>query len=362
MAAVTACEDGHDAVDVVVLSIGTASLRTAVAVAQGLGVPVETAVRAIYRAPAVLVPAVDKALARKLCATLSEAGLRVATGPVPATATLFDVAAHFSDPLACTAAATALCRFTGMSEAAALAMLLTPPGVVLGGVSAATVEALDAAMPAGVELMTSTPETARFQLLLGDCAAVIERGVHDELKARGIVPLAPRGVVATDLHHHVAQQVWDRFSRTGALRLVNQDFLRFSVRIDGPATWTPDQAALLAARAGIPHDALDSLAGHAFAVEDGLTLAAATGALAAYAEAALAATAELTTFRQHRLEIVRAADRAGLAAQLAAHGLSAPAAALPFTPPEALPAPRARLLRALLEGAGAEVYLADADG
>jgi len=354
--------DDESSVDIVVLSIGTASLRTSVAVAQGLGVPVEVAVQAIYRAPALLIRGVAAPLSRKLCATLSEAGLRVAIGDAPPPATLFDVAAHFTDPLSCSATAAALCRLTGMVEASVLEMLLTPPGVVLGGVSAATVDALRTALPQGVELMISEPMSARFQLVLDDSAAVIERGVHDELKSRGIVPLAARGVVATDLEHGVAQQIWQRFRRTGALRLVNQAFLRFSVVVGGPAAWTPEQAALLQARADIPAAALIHLAGSSFAVEDGLTLDASAQALAAYAAVGLDTTAELTTFRHHRLEIVRAADHAVLAAQLAAHGLSAPAATLPFTPPEALPETRARLVRALLEGAGAEVYLADADG
>lgn len=349
--------------DVTVLSIGTASLRTAAAVAQGLGVPVEVAVRAIYRAPATLVSDVDPALARRLCAVLSEAGLVVATVPAgtPAEPTpLVDVAAHFTDPLAVSQTAAVLHRLTGIGEAAALTMLLTPPGVVLGSVSAATVAALRAALPPGVELATSVTGDALYQLLLGDSAAIVERGLMEELAAHGITPLAPRGIIAANVDHKAAQAIWQRFSRTGALQMINQDFLRFAVVIDAPGAWTPDQAALLETRAGIPAAALAALAGAgAVSLEDGLALADATEALAAYAAAGLDARAELTTFRHFHLEIEAATDRAALVAQLAAQGLAVPAR-LPAVTPEALPESRARLVRALLEAVGAQVYLVDA--
>jgi hypothetical protein len=348
--------------DIIVQSIGTASLRTAAAVAQGLGVPVEVAVQAIYRAPATLVHGVDPALARKLCALLAEAGLQVATVPAGApveAGPLLDVAAWFTDPRAIPATARALHRLAGIDEAAALAMLLTPPGVVLGGVSAATVEALRAALPAGVELGTSTTATARFQLLLADAPAIVERGVMAELAAHGITPLATAGIVAADLDHATAQSIWQRFSRTGAVQMVNQDFLRFAIVIDAPPVWTPAQAALLAARAGVPAAALPNLAGvPAITIETGLLLAAAGDALAAYAEAGLAARADLTSFRHYSLEITAAPNRAALAAQLAANGL-APPQHLPWVTPEALPETRARLVRTLLESVGADAYLVE---
>jgi hypothetical protein len=358
----TTSEAASGPLDVIVLSIGTASLRTAAAVAQGLGVPVEVAVQAIYRAPAPLVHGVDAALARRLCALLSEAGLNVATaaaGTPVESGPLLDVAAWFTDPRAIPATAAALHRLAGIDQAAALAMLLTPPGVVLGGVSAATVEALRTALPEGVELSTSNTATARFQLLLADAAAIVERGVMDDLASHGITPLARTGIVAADLDHATAQAIWQRFSRTGAVQMVNQDFLRFAVVIDTPPHWTPAQAAILAARAGVPAQALPSLAGAgAITLESGLPLAAAGEALAAYAETGLDARAELTSFRHYSLEITAAADRAALAAQLAANGLAAPAR-LPWLTPEALPETRARLVRTLLESVGAEAYLVE---
>jgi hypothetical protein len=357
---IPATKAASDLLDITVLSIGTASLRTAAAVAKGLGVPVEVAVQAIYRAPATLVHGAAPPLARRLCALFAEAGLQVATSPAGTPVDggpLLDVAAWFVDPRAIPATATALHRLAGIDEAAALAMLLTPPGVILGGVSAATVAALRSALPEGVELITSVTATARFQLLLTDTAAIVERGVMEELAARGITPLARTGIIAADLDHATAQAIWQRFSRTGAVQMVNQDFLRFAIVIDAPPHWTPAQAACLADRAGVPDNALPALAGAgAITLESGLSLAAAGAALPAYADAGLAARAELTSFRHHSLEITAAADRGALAAQLAANGLGAPAR-LPWITPEALPETRARLVRTLLESVGAEAFL-----
>ena len=362
--------DSGTLLDICVLSIGTASLRTAAAVAQGLGVPIELAVQAIYRAPATLVRNVDPALARRLCSVLSEAGLVVASAPAgtprPATP-LFDVAAYFTDPLAIPATAAVLHRLTGITESAALAMLLVPPGVVLGSVSAATVDALRAALPPGVDLATSDTSAARFQLLLGDSAAIVERGLMNDLVAHGITPLAPRegaapgfrGIIAADVEHAVAQAIWQRYSRTGALQMINQDFLRFAIVVETPPRWTAEQADTLACRAGIPAMALAALAGAGpIAVEDGLTFPDAAEALADYTAAGLESRAELTSFRHYRLEIANAPDRAALAAQFVANGLAAPTR-LPWLTPETLPETRARLVRALVETTGAEIYLVD---
>lgn len=360
--ATIARKDMSGPLDITILSIGTASLGTAAAVAQGLGVPVEIAVQAIYRAPATLVHGVDPALARRLCGLLSEAGLQVATAPAgtPEEAgPLLDVAAWFTDPRAIPATAKALLRLAGIDEAAALAMLLTPPGVVLGSVSAATVAALRTALPEGVELITSITATARFQLLLADPPAIVERGVMADLASHGITPLARNGIVAADLDHATAQAIWQRFSRTGVVQMVNQDFLRFAVVIDAPPAWTPAQAATLAARADVPADALLSLASAgAITLESGRPLAAAGEALAAYAEVGLEARAELTSFRHYSLEITAAPNHSALAAQLAANGLAVPAR-LPWLTPEALPETRARLVRTLLESVGAEAYLVE---
>jgi hypothetical protein len=360
--ATTATVSQTDNIDITVLSIGTASLRTAAAVAQGLGVPTEVAVQAIYRAPATLVRNVELTLARRLCALLSEAGLVVATSPAGTAVEqgpLLDVAAYFTDPCAIPATAAALNRLAGIDESAALAMLLTPPGVILGGVSTATVEALRKALPPGVELATSATATARFQLLLADAPAIVERGVMTELAAHGITPLAPSGIVAADLDHATAQAIWQRFSRTGAVQMVNQDFLRFAIVIDAPTRWTPAQAETLATRAGVPAEALPALAGAgAVTLETGMTMAAAADALATYAAAGLEPRADLTTFRHYRLEIAGAADRAAVIAQLLAQGLAAPAR-LPWLTPEALPETRARLVRALVEAVGAEAYLVE---
>ena len=92
-------------------------------------------------------------------------------------------------------------------------------------------------------------------------------------------------------------------------------------------------------------------------LEDGLTADTMSERLALYAEAGLNAGAELTTFQTAALEIADAPDREALRAALAALGFED--GPLPLTSPP-MPETQARIARAVLESAGAEVYFADA--
>lgn len=347
---------------VVVTSIGEAKPRIAVAVAHGLDIPIDKALQAIYRAPSVLVRDVAAPLAENLCALLAKAGLgaEVAHGEIECEpAELFDVALHITDPAAAYPLAEAVADFCACDTARALTLLTTPPGVVLGTVSASTVDALRRHLPEGAaELVASNPVTARYVLIHSGDSLTVKAQLQAALASRGQSE-AVGDVLATDLDHGQAQDIWASFGRTGAIRIVNRDFLRFEIWLNGTESGdAASHAAALETLAGIPAESAPSLLARTpFIVEDGIRHSALEERLRLYAEAGLLVRAELTTFQNVAIEIVSASDGARLSDALQRLGLGAD-----LKPPfltGGMPETRARIVRAVLEGAGAEAYFAE---
>ncbi|HEX6374526.1 MAG TPA: hypothetical protein VFZ91_02285 [Allosphingosinicella sp.] len=349
-----------------VTSIGNAKPRIAVAVAHGLGIPIDKALQAIYRAPSVLVGGMAAPLAERLCTLLAKAGLgaEIAIGEVAfEPAELFDVALHIREPGSAYALAEAVADFCACDTARALTLLTTPPGVVLGTVSASTVDALRRHLPEGAaDLVASNPLSARYVLIYSGDSRTVRAQLQDMLAARGLGGQSAGDVLATDLDHAEGQHVWATFGRTGSIRIVNRDFLRFEIWLDGvtegigtPAT----RAAALETLAGIPAASVAQLLGRTpFVLEDGIGHAALEESMRRYSEAGLGVRAELTTFQSVALEVVAARDGEQLASALQRLGLGA-GLRPPFVT-GGMPEARARIVRAVLEAAGAEAYFAEA--
>ena len=357
--------------DVVVRSVGRATPALAAAVGKGLGLPVETVVRSVYRAPATLLQRVAPELAERLCDLLNATGLEVQVvpeGQVVDTPPLWDAAAHVLNPARLHEAAEALARFTGLSVAAAQEALLTPPGVVLGGVSAASIEALKATLPEGVvELVAVLPQDSRYALHLLPCAEMVARGVLEDVRKLGLEPLAREGIIAIDLEHRTAQALWQRHSRTGALRLIHTAFLRYTVSLQGPMqAFSPAQATLLSERAGVPTELLPHLLGALpVGLHEDLPHADLPELMAAYAAVGLNVQADLSSFKRYTLELTHAQDPAlaqRLLVQQSAWPAGQPLPAMPCSTAPALSRPRARQLQALLEAAGCDAYLEEHHG
>ncbi|MDZ7812685.1 MAG: hypothetical protein U5L74_06020 [Ideonella sp.] len=357
--------------DVVVRSVGRATPALAAAVGKGLGLPVETVVRAVYRAPATLLQRVAPELAERLCTLLNATGLEVQVvpeGQAVDAPPLWDAAAHVLDAARVHEAAEALARFTGLSAAAAQEALLTPPGVVLGGVSAASIDALKSTLPDGVvELVAVLPQDSRYALHLLPCAEMVARGVLEDVRKLGLEPLAREGIIAIDLEHRTAQALWQRHSRTGALRLIHTAFLRYTLSLQGPLhTFNPAQAALLEERAGVPAEMLPHLlTALPVGLHEDVSHTELPGLMAAYAAVGLPVQADLSTFKRYTLELAQAQDRDAtqrLLVQQAAWPAGHPLPALPCHTAEPLSRPRARQLQALLDGLGCDAYLEDHHG
>lgn len=336
--------------DVVMVGVGSASPKAAAALAHALELPIETVVDAIYRAPVRLLGNLLPADAGRLVDMIGELGLEAAA--VPAGRALqrgatFDIAGWIADPAQTEAAAAALAIFLGTTPAIALDTLLTPPGILIGDVSTATLTALERALPASaVKLVAADPRTSRYALF----AARLSRPQADALH-----PYLPTGTsigrdgdaTLFDLSRNAADAIWRRLKAPETVRIVNQAFLRFTILLHSiPA----DGGAALDALAGVPEGDYPLLVGALpVPVEVGVGYDDVAPRLAAFTAAGFGVTAELTTFACVALDILAAP--AG-ALQAAGFNARPPFRTVPMAEPRAL------WLRAQLEAAGADVMAA----
>ena len=334
--------------DLLVIGPGRATPRVAGVLAKALGLPIEAIVDAVYRAPGRLVPGLPAGEAARLVQMLAPLGLDLAVVPAGRAITrgpLRDVAAELIDPDAADAAAAALGGFLGLAPVAALDLLLTPPGIVLGNVTPPTVAALAAALPAGcVRLVEVEPDTARYALFAAGLTVQQAGALRGRLPT-GAALGADGSALLLGLSRSEADALWRRLRAPEKVRIVPEVLLRFGIMLHA----APETAgAALDRLAGVPEaEFAPVLQALPLVVESDLPLAGLEARLADYAQAGMTATAELESFAPVVLEVLSASPEA-----LAAAGLTGrvPFATVP------MPRPRARLLRHRLEAAGAEVW------
>lgn len=356
---------------VVVTTIGTARPAAAAAVSKGLGLPPEQVVACLYKAPSVLVDSVEPALADKLVGLLSGIGLGVRvesdTAPVPEPEPSLDVALYVRDAAAVVEVAGALSAFLGTPPEQALELVVTPPGVVLGGVSPATVDALQAQLPPeSVDVVASCSETALYDLFAADAPAVVLDGLRRDLAARGIDVLEVGGLLASGLDYETGTALWRRHQASGAIRLLNQAFERFDLVLtgSGDAAARAEQLEALTRLAGVPAElAADVLANLPITLEEGIPHDVLPERLGEYAEAGLQVSARMTTFQHVGVRVLDCEDPHATARALSDFGLleaEVPLPALPFRPNGVLPELQARMLHAALAGLGTRIEFVEA--
>ena len=343
-------ETAPERVDIVIRDVGSAVPRAASIMAELFGLPIEAVVAAVYRAPARLVAGLEPQLARKLVSCLTDLGLSldiVPQGdPIAPTPTL-DLAAEIDDPALVDAATAVIAEFLAIPTDDALDLLTTPPGIILGNVSRATIDALERRLPAGALILSmADPTKSLYALFAGDLAPADRAAVEAVLDAPSAA--AGDGLVALGLTHSDANRLWRRLAGVPGVRLVNQAFLRFEMVLTEVADPNAATAQALEALAGIPAEAFADLVELLpVVVEDGIPHEGVEARLLDYAAHGMTVTARLANFARQVLVVDTAPPEA-------LEILGVEAAALPLRLPP-LVAPRARLARHRLEAAGADV-------
>lgn len=145
--------------------------------------------------------------------------------PAAPAPTLLDVAVYVTDAERFTAISEAAAAFLGCETLAAQRLLLGTPPVLVGKVSRATVEALRSRLGEGAVVVTSDPERARFDVLLGECPAPHRARFLAALRAEGHHPADDDGPwLLRGLTRAEADEIWTAHRRVPNLQIINQDF------------------------------------------------------------------------------------------------------------------------------------------
>lgn len=352
----------------VVRSIGSASPKLHTALARVLPQSSQHLLGCLYRAPAVLVDDISEQLGEHLCSLLGEAGLELELQHrdepfVPGQGDR-EVAVFVDDVSRFRELAAEVAQFLGCELGRAAATLWASPALLVGSVSDATVDALRARLePLGAQLDVSSPATARYDLLVVDPTPGARARVLGVLRALGLPPLDHGPLVARDLDRDQADAVWARLDRGAPVRMLDQAFQRFDVRLDA-AHDGPALRRHLVERVGMPAKVLDQVLRRLPVVLDpGVRHCELAEHLHALTELGAQASAHLVTFQTFDLVIDRATNPTE-AAQILATLTERPAAELVAAlrrPPVRIdgpfPAVRARWMQHELRRASARARL-----
>lgn len=235
-----------------VISLGSLPLAQLPMLARGLARPLQDVAQVLCQAPAVLVDGLPAATAESLHEMLAELGLDLRLEPdgTPTPGTpLFDVAAHVSEPARAGDIADALGDFLGVDSARALALLATPPGILLGRVGAALIDTLEERLGSGVLLTRAACEEGRFDLHVAP-GARLPAGLATALGEPLPAPCA--GLIPLGLDVGESQRLWPHLKGRSDIRLINRRLVRWDLVLLSPAAALPHRVSALEALFGIP--------------------------------------------------------------------------------------------------------------
>ncbi len=231
----------------VILSIGSARPVASKILTESLQVSEEIILSAIYKAPAILFHDLEEGLLQKAAELLNQMGLETliidsadAVQYIQPKA-VYDVCIYLDDPMHIATVNDQLCDFLGCTVQEGLHLLLQHPPVVIGGVSLATVQAMQKRIDA--KIIAADAQLSTFTI-------VVE--TEDDLTLRQVQELlGSHARVVDGFSYERAQEIWRRFSAPGVLKLVNETFNQYNVVLEACPNNTAS-AALLENLAGIP--------------------------------------------------------------------------------------------------------------
>lgn len=261
---------------VIVESIGTATPVVSNVLSEGLGIPKEIVLKALYNTPSVMFSKVDKETADAAVELLHRLGLETklqsADEPVRDPAQTYDVGIYIHDasqlPLVC----RQLGAFVGCTEPEALNLLIAEPCVVLGGVSKSTAEAL--AKRISAEVILSNPKEEYYTLHIDTGDEMARHQLQAYFRHHNMeVDLKTTNRVE-NLDYETTHNIWRKFQSTGMVGVVNQSFQRFEIILTGANTSNPAYRTALTENIGMPDDIVeDVLANLPVQLETGLNRA-----------------------------------------------------------------------------------------
>ncbi|WP_153045471.1 hypothetical protein [Marinobacter salexigens] len=334
----------------IIQSPGQVDMAGITVMASALGVPVQSLSQDIYRAPSVLARNIPADNLQELLSHCARLGLDVTSAAndatVPQTVKTFQLAVYIADSARIPHAVETIARVTGVAPDQVFRMLAMPPGLVLGNVSHAAVEALRERLGTGIELMTASEDKGLFDLYLTQSMASLPAISELAGSKKGLIPLG--------LAPEQAKALYQRIPK-GIARLIPRGLLRFDVVLASTPPLSCLAAPVLAELFGVTTDQIPLLQTHApLALAERLPFDEASAAVSRCVAAGLPVTLEASGFERCDLVVEDAPDRNALANVLAAAGKNLPEH-LPARVGTDLPDLDARWLAYSIEKAGAPI-------
>ena len=345
---------------ILIESIGQALPPSVIAIAKGLNVPAQHVANVIYRAPAILVDSLSYDIAQKMESLMVQLGYEVKVCDQDAVLNLEesrrDISVYIRDTRNYAAHVNRIAEFIGSTAEEANKLISSPPGIIMGGVSLATVDRFKAFLGEGIDVKASDPATALYDVFLLECDPHSARTLLADLERTGVQLIAKTGCIARDLDQEAAKSLWARHAKTGTIRIVMQDFLRCDILLCDRPELNEEQKSLLSNDVGIPDEHLEAVVSQCpVTLFEALDYAQALPKLQALTEAGLQVRADLITFAQYSIVVKSGSNLGAISSVLRKLDLLPPEDSvrqLPYTLPYVLPELQARLLAETLAGQG----------
>ncbi|TVQ72234.1 MAG: hypothetical protein EA373_03010 [Oceanospirillales bacterium] len=347
---------------VTVLSIGTATAAATKVIASGLNVPAEKVAEKLYRAPSVLADNLTEETCKQLASLIQNIGIEVkieyCDAPAPQPTELFDISVQMTDIENLPKVVANLSPFLGIDETSVISLLISPPAIILGSVSSATLSAIrDRLDFSGVDVVASRPISARYDLVSEELNQHQTQQLNQFLQRLNLSLQANNGLCLENIDYSTAQKIWKHFGHNLPLKIINQDFYRYDLLLNSlPNSSESAAQEFLENKLGItPFDYPDVESHLPLVIHESISHKEALTLEAEFTRHGLDTKKVNITFQRLKIQIHAVQDLQPVNTLLQQLGLmDTPLKTLPYTTRDASET-YARFAKYLLESSGADV-------
>ena len=345
-----------------ILSIGTATASAVKVIASGLNLPAEKVAEKLYRAPSVLAENLTRNICLQLASLIQNMGIEIKIEsndlPPPLPSELFDISIQITDIHYLPQVVEQLTPFLGIDEASVVSLLITPPAIILGSVSTATLSSLNNRLNfPGVTIVSSRPISAKYDLISAPLTTHQTQQLNRFLQRLQLSLDNNEHLCLTDLDYTTAQSIWKHFGHNLPLKIINQEFYRYDLLLNAlPTTKEKVAQQYLEETIGISPNDYPSIQPHLpLVIQESISHIDAHAREAEFAMHGLNIEKVNITFQRLRIQIHEAKDFSSVDSLLQQLGLmDAPLKTLPYITRDTSET-YARFAKYLLESRGASV-------
>lgn len=252
---------------VIINSIGTAKPVASKILADAFEISQELITKLIYGAPSVLLHKVDENLAQKANQTLSQLGLEVSVKEssieIPVNNETYEISVYLEDIERLPTVTRQVSDFLGCTLKEAFHLLAEPSGIVIGGVSKATVTAFSKRVDARVVASQIEKDTYTIKVHSGE--NTLKQQISEELGVE-VYPFV-------NVSYTKSQQLWRKYGTSNKLIICNESHQRYELLLEKVINTNPRYREALTQTIGMPVEIIDTVLNNLpVQLDEGLTI------------------------------------------------------------------------------------------